>query len=216
MKSAVARLIFLLVCIFSGVFWGGLYCVRAEVASASPVRTVVFIGDSITEGYGVKQEQAFPAIAGDLLKKRGVEVKIVNGGISGSDSADADRRVKWFLKIKPDVIVLELGGNDALKGTSASQIEKNLEQALKVADTAHLKVLILGMKVFTNFGPEYSKQFSEIFPRLAKAHHAALIPFLLEDVAMKAGLMQADQKHPNAEGHAKIAVRVAEALEKLL
>lgn len=205
-----------------------LNCVRADAASittpvntgvtsaTSQIHTIVFVGDSITEGYGVKQEQAYPAIAGELLKKRGKEVKIVNGGISGSVSADADARVKWFLKLKPEILVLELGGNDALKGTPAKQIEKNLDQALKVADDAHLKVLLAGMRVFTNFGPEYSKQFADIFPRLAKAHHAALIPFLLEDVAMKPGLMQADQKHPNVEGHARVAVRVADALEKML
>ncbi len=178
--------------------------------------TVVFVGDSLTEGYGVKKEQAFPEISGQLLRAKGLNVKIVNGGISGSVSADADRRVKWFLKLKPDVLVLELGSNDALKGTPVSVIEKNLESALQVADQAHLKVLILGMRIYTNFGPEYSKQFETIFSKLARKHHAALVPFLLEDVALKAGLMQSDQKHPNVEGHAIVAKRVSRALEKIL
>jgi acyl-CoA thioesterase-1 len=192
-----------------------LLCARIDAAPA-PLKTIVFVGDSITEGYGVKQDQAFPAIAGELLRKRGRNVKVVNGGISGSVSADADARVKWFLKLKPDVIVLELGGNDALKGTPVSQIEKNLDQALKVAGNAHVKVLLLGMRIYTNFGPDYTKQFAEIYPRLAKAHKTALIPFVLEDVALKSGLMQSDQKHPNVPGHAKVAEKVAAELEKLL
>lgn len=190
------------------------HCAQADAIGAA--KTIVFVGDSITEGYGVKQEQAFPAIAGEILKKKGHDVKIVNGGISGSVSADADARVKWFLKLKPDILVLELGGNDALKGTPASQIEKNLDQALKVAVGAKLKVLLLGMRIYTNFGPDYTKQFAELFPRLAKAHKTALIPFLLEDVALKKDLMQSDQKHPNVPGHAKVAERVATELEKLL
>jgi acyl-CoA thioesterase-1 len=189
---------------------------RADAASSSSTKTVVFVGDSITEGYGVRQEQAFPAIAGELLRKKNHDVKIVNGGISGSVSADADARIKWFLKLKPDVIVLELGGNDALKGTPIAQIEKNLDKALQVAQDAHIKTLILGMRIYTNFGPDYTKKFTEIYPRLAKAHKAALIPFLLEDVALKPTLMQADQKHPNVPGHAKVAERVASELEKLL
>jgi acyl-CoA thioesterase-1 len=179
-------------------------------------KTIVFVGDSLTEGYGVKLEQAFPAIAGEILRKDKHDIKIVNGGISGSVSADADRRVTWFLKVKPDILVLELGSNDALKGTPVAVIEKNLEHALLVADNAHLKVLILGMHIYTNFGPVYAKKFAAIFPKLAKEHHAALVPFLLEDVALKPALMQSDQKHPNVEGHALVAKRVAAALEKLL
>jgi acyl-CoA thioesterase-1 len=188
----------------------------ASTAGVAEERTVVFVGDSLTEGYGVKKEQAFPEIAGELLRAKGLKVKIVNGGISGSVSADADRRIKWFLKLKPDVLVLELGGNDALKGTPVSVIEKNLDSALVVADQAHLKTLILGMRIYTNFGPAYTKQFESLFSKLARKHHAELVPFLLEDVAMKSALMQSDQKHPNAEGHKLVAKRVATALEKLL
>ena len=198
------------------LFFCSTVCSPVFAAPASGVRTLVFVGDSITEGYGVKQDQAFPAIAGELLRKRGRDVKIVNGGISGSVSADADARVRWFLKLKPDVLVLELGGNDALKGTPVAQIEKNLDRALGVASSAHLKVLLLGMRVFTNFGPEYTKSFSEMYARLAKTHHVALVPFLLEDVALKPGLMQADQKHPSVAGHAIVAKRVADEVEKLL
>jgi acyl-CoA thioesterase-1 len=126
------------------------------------------------------------------------------------------RRARSKFSAKIDVIVLELGGNDALKGTPIAQIEKNLDKALQVAQDAHIKTLILGMRIYTNFGPDYTKKFTEIYPRLAKAHKAALIPFLLEDVALKPTLMQADQKHPNVPGHAKVAERVASELEKLL
>lgn len=188
----------------------------APPAATKLIHTVVFVGDSLTEGYGVKKEQAFPEISGGILRAKGVNVKIVNGGISGSVSADSDTRVKWFLKLKPDILVLELGSNDALKGTPIVVIEKNLESALIIADQAHLKTLILGMRIYTNFGPDYTKQFETMFSKLAKKHHAAIVPFLLEDVALKPSLMQADQKHPNADGHAVVAKRVAAALEKIL
>lgn len=188
----------------------------AKTETKPETKTVVFIGDSITEGYGVKKEQAFPEIAGQLLRKKGYDVKIVNGGISGSVSAEADRRVKWFLKAKPDIVVLELGGNDALKGTPAGVIEKNLDSAIALAKANRVQVLLVGMKIYTNFGPAYSKEFEALFPRLANKHGVPLLPFLLEDVALKKELNQSDMKHPNVEGHAIVAKRVANHLEKLL
>lgn len=198
--------------------WALLFAFQivSVLAHAAPVRTVVFIGDSITEGYGVQKSQAFPEIVGALLAAKKIDIKSVNGGISGSVSADADRRVKWFLKLQPSVIVLELGANDALKGTPVPVIKKNLEAALKVADDANLKALILGMKVFTNFGPAYAKDLATMYSSLAREHHAELVPFLLEGVALNPKLMQSDQKHPNVEGHKIVAERVAKSLEKLL
>lgn len=186
------------------------------VAPAFAATTIVFIGDSLTEGYGVKQDQAFPAVAQAKLKSDGRDVHVINGGIGGSVSADADRRVTWFLKSKPSILVFELGGNDALKGTPVDVIEKNLDKALTAADGAGLKTLVLGMKVFTNFGPDYARSFEQMYSRLAKKHHAQLMPFLLEGVALNKSLMQADRIHPNAEGHAVVGKNVAAALEKLL
>lgn len=193
----------------------GLFSVSSSRA-ASPPRTIVFIGDSITDGYGVKKEEAYPTKVGEMLKSKGFDVKIVNGGTSGSVTAEADRRVRWFLKAKPDVIVLALGGNDGLKGTPPDVIEKNLDRAIELAQKNGIKVLLVGQRIYTNFGADYTKQFERVFARLAEKRKVAFEPFLLEDVAMKRELNQTDMKHPNAAGHVKVAERIARALEKML
>jgi acyl-CoA thioesterase I len=187
---------------------------KAEPATAT--KTVVVIGDSIADGYGVKKAEAYPEVAAKILSAKGHQIKMINGGISGSVTAEADRRVTWFLKSKPDVIVFELGGNDGLKGTPVPVIERNLAKAIELAQKSGVKVLILGMRLYTNLGPAYSKEFEALFPRLAKKYKVPLVPFVLEDVAMKKDLNQSDMKHPNAKGHAIVAERVAKALEPLL
>lgn len=180
------------------------------------VTTILFLGDSLTDGYGVKKEEAYPEIVGRILNASKHRVTIVNGSISGSVTADADRRLKWLLKAKPDVLVLALGSNDALKGTAPRVIEKNLEQVIDLAKENKLRVLLCGVQVFTNFGSDYNQKLAESFRELARRKKVALLPFLLEDVALKKGLNQADGKHPNAKGHEVIARRVAAELEKLL
>ena len=189
---------------------------KTKPARASTETTIVVIGDSIADGYGVKKEEAYPEVAARLLRAKKYEVKMINGGISGSVTAEADRRVLWFLKAKPQIIVFELGGNDGLKGTPVKVIEDNLAKAIELAQKNNVKVLLLGMRLYTNIGQTYSKDFEAIFPRLAKKYRVPLVPFVLEDVAMKKELNQSDMKHPNAEGHKLVGARVAAALEPLL
>lgn len=179
-------------------------------------KTIVVIGDSIAQGYGVSAEEAFPAVAEKLLRKRGFNARIVNGGISGSVTAGADARVRWYLKIKPDVVLLELGGNDGLKGASTKAIKQNLGKAIDLAKANGAIPVLAGMKMFPNLGPEYARSFEEAFAELAREKKTAFIPFLLEGVAANPKLNIADGKHPNAEGHRKIAETVAKALEPLL
>ncbi len=179
-------------------------------------KLVLFVGDSLTAGYGVSKEQAFPDQVGLLLKAKGIDAKIVNGGISGSVSAEADARVRWFLKLKPTVLVLALGANDALKGTPTPQIKKNLAAAIDLAKKNNLKVILCGMQVFSNFGPEYTAKFEALYKELAKEKGVELFPFLLEDVATKKELNQPDGKHPNAKGHELIAKHLAPVIEKAL
>lgn len=189
---------------------------RAAPQEVTNEKTIVFIGDSLTEGYGVKKDEAFPEIAGRVLRDRGHKVRIINGGISGSVSADADRRLKWFLKSKPKVVVLALGSNDALKGTPVEVIKRNLASAIDFAKANGVKVLLCGNRVFENFGAEYTKAFAKIYSELAREKKVALLPFLLESVALKQELNQSDQKHPNAKGHELLGKDVARELEKLL
>lgn len=185
-------------------------------APATSFKTVLFIGDSLTEGYGVKKDEAYPEVIGRLFEKKGRKVRIVNGGISGSVTADADLRLRWFLKSKPDVLVLALGGNDALKGTPTETIKKNLARAIDAAQAEKIPVLLCGIRVFSNFGAEYARALDAVYRDLARERRVALVPFLLENVALKKELNQSDGKHPNAKGHEVIAAHVARELEKLL
>lgn len=179
-------------------------------------RVILFVGDSLTAGYGVKKEDGFPEKAGEILKTKGKNVKIINGGISGSVSADADKRVKWFLKAKPEILVLALGANDGLKGTPPQVIKKNLALAIDVAKAGNVKVLLAGIRVFENLGADYTSAFARIFPELAREKGVKLFPFLLEGVALEKELNQSDGKHPNAKGHDVIAKAIAAELEKML
>jgi len=190
--------------------------IKTAKAAEKPEKTLVFIGDSLTEGYGVEQSEAFPEVVRQKLATRGYKVRVINGGISGSVSADADKRVRWYLKAKPDVLVLALGANDGLKGTPPETIKKNLAAAIDLAKANGIKVLLCGIKVFTNFGSDYTKKFEKIYPELAREKKVAFIPFLLEGVALKKELNLSDGKHPNAEGHKIIGETVAREVEKLL
>lgn len=202
------------------------FCSNARAASPQLVkkgpsvqsRSVLFIGDSLTEGYGVKKEQAFPEVAGRILREHSYNTRIINGGISGSVSADSDRRLSWFLKmkLKPDVLVLALGGNDALKGTPVEVIKRNLGKAIDLAKGNGLQVLLCGIQIYANFGPEYAQNLQRVYQELAHEKKVALMPFLLEGVALKKDLNQSDMKHPNALGHEIVGKNVARELEKIL
>ncbi|MBU0463437.1 MAG: arylesterase [Proteobacteria bacterium] len=170
---------------------------------------VVILGDSISAGLGVEPEQAFPFLVQDMLKQKGFAfVKITNGSISGSTTAGATSRLKWYLKSKPDILVLALGANDGLRGLSTDLMTQNLEKSIILAKKNGIKVILAGMKIPPNYGAEYAKAFESSFVSLAQKHDLPFIPFLLKDVAGKAFLNQADGIHPNPEGHKIIASTV--------
>ncbi len=204
----------------------GVLAATTRAGASSPVvasnssdvsqSVIVFIGDSLTQGYGVRAEEAYPELVGKKLRQDGYNVKIINGGISGSVTAEADRRLRWYLKAKPQIVVLALGANDGMKGTPPAVIESNLIKAVDLAQASGLTVLLAGLKMFSNLGPDYVKKFDEIYPRIAKQKKVRLIPFLLEDVALQKEFNQTDMRHPNAKGHELIAIRVAKELEPLL
>ena len=170
---------------------------------------VVILGDSISAGLGVEPEQAFPFLVQDMLKQKGFAfVNITNGSISGSTMAGATSRLKWYLKTKPDILVLALGANDGLRGLSTDLMTQNLEKAIILAKKNSIKVILAGMKIPPNYGAEYAKAFESSFVSLAQKHDLPFIPFLLKDVAGKSFLNQADGIHPNPEGHKIIASTV--------
>ncbi len=183
--------------------------------SGAPVH-ILFIGDSLTAGYGVRKDEAFPALIEKKLKAAGRNVKITNGGVSGSVSAEADRRLRWHLKAKPSILFLSLGANDALKGTPPGVIKSNLEKAILLAKENDIKVILGGVRIFTNFGTRYAADFEKIYADLAREQKVAFVPFILEDVALDKSLNLSDGKHPNPRGHERVAAGVLKVLEPML
>jgi acyl-CoA thioesterase-1 len=181
-------------------------------------QTVLFFGDSLTAGYGLSTEEAFPALVGKTLTAKGKPVKVINAGLSGETSAGGLTRIDWVLRQPVDVFVLELGPNDGLRGLPLEQTEKNLQAILDkvMAKNPSTKIVIAGMLVPPNMGADYSARFKKIFPALAKKNNATLIPFLLQDVAGDEKLNQADGIHPNVQGHRIVADNVVKVLEPLL
>lgn len=179
--------------------------------------TVLALGDSLTEGYGLDKSQAWPAVLEARLQKQGrTNVRIVNAGISGSTSASALSRLKWHLKSNPQVLVLALGANDGLRGIDPAQTERNLAAAIEAAQKAGLKVLLTGMKVPPNYGGDFGRRYERVFTDLSSRYKVPLAPFLLEGVAGVRALNLADGVHPNADGHQKMAAYLEPYLLPLL
>jgi len=179
---------------------------------------ILFLGDSITAGYGVDVSQAYPELIQKKIDSRGWNFKIVNAGQSGDTTAGGLARLDWLLRNRIDVLVLELGGNDGLRGIPIPQIRKNLQAIIDRTRTQYpaVKIIIAGMKVPPNFGGDYGRQFEAIFPDLARKNDAALIPFILQDVGGIRELNLADGIHPTAKGQQIVAENVWRVLQPAL
>ena len=194
-----------------------LLSVFASVAAHATPKRVVALGDSLTEGYGVARENAYPAVLQKLLQEGGhAEVQVINAGISGSTTASGIARLRWQLNRRPDIVILELGANDGLRGLPISEIKKNLSDVIELAQSNHIRVLLAAMKLPPSLGPAYTQQFAELFPALAKKYDVPMIPFLLQDVAAHRELNLEDGVHPNEKGYQMIARTVLRALTPLL
>jgi acyl-CoA thioesterase I len=180
---------------------------------------ILCLGDSLTEGYGVEKNQAWPAVTESILRQKKINVTLINVGISGSTTASAQARLKWHLKskVKFDWMILALGANDGLRGQPVKGIRNNLEKTVEFARASGIKKIILaGIKVPTNYGKKYTADFAAMYPSLAKALKLPLVPFLLEGVAAKPDLNLPDGIHPNVKGHEIIAKTMANFIEKQL
>ncbi|MBZ5639865.1 MAG: arylesterase [Acidobacteriia bacterium] len=191
---------------------------RAEApASNGPTGPlVVFLGDSLTAGLGLSEDLAYPAVLERRLRESGVPVRVVNAGVSGDTTAGGLARLTWILRQRPDVLVVGLGANDALRGQPLPSVEANLRAIVEAGTGAGSRVLLLGMRIPTNYGPDYAEGFAAIYPRLAKSLGVALVPFLLEGVGGRPALNQADGLHPNARGQEIVAENVFPYLERVL
>lgn len=181
--------------------------------TGTATQKLVIIGDSLTEGYGVAKEKAFPAILEKEIQKSKKNWTVVNAGISGSTTASAEQRMRWVLRSKPEMIMLALGANDGLRGVKVEESEKNLEKAIVMAKDAGLKVVLAGLYIPPNYGKEYGENFRKIYERLAKKHKLVFISFLLEGVGGVSEYNLADGIHPNEKGHEIIAKNAFKAIQ---
>lgn len=182
--------------------------------SAMATKNFIFLGDSLTEGYGVAQSAAFPQLIQDKIQKDKLDWKIISSGSSGSTSASTLSRLKWVGKENPEYIFILLGSNDGLRGLKVDETEKNLAAGLKWAKENKIKIILGQLNVPPNYGKDYFTKFSAIYPRLAKKYKVDLAPFLLDGVFGHPELNQADGIHPNEKGHKIIADKMYEYLKK--
>jgi acyl-CoA thioesterase-1 len=191
----------------------------AEAPATGDERPVVlFLGDSLTAGYGLPVEQAFPALVQERIDAAGLDYRVVNAGVSGDTSAGGRRRIGWLLRQPVAVLVIELGGNDMLRGQDLGALAENLRAIVGEARAAHpgVRVVIAGMRAPVNLGPDYAAGFEATYGSLARETGSALIPFVLEGVAADPALNQPDGIHPTAEGHRIVAETVWRTLAPLL
>ena len=187
-------------------------------AAVQASRTVLFLGDSITAGLGIEPSQAFPSLIQKKIDANGWNFKVINAGQSGDTSAGGLSRIDWLLRNKADVLVLELGANDGLRGLPVEVTRKNLQAIIDRMREKYpkVKLVIAGMMVPTNMGRDYGREFQAMFPALAKKNKAALIPFILEGVGGRRELNLPDGIHPTAKGHQIVAANVWQVLEPVL
>lgn len=190
----------------------------AEEAKQADKKTILFFGNSLTAGYGLDEEQSFPALIQQRIDSLGLAYLVVNAGLSGETTSGGRNRIEWVLKQKVDIFVLELGANDVLRGLDLKATESNLKAILDKVKSKYpdVKLMLAGMQAPPNMGNDYTRQFAAIFPRLAKQYKAALIPFLLKDVAAIPALNLADGKHPNVEGQKIVRDNVWEVLVNII
>jgi acyl-CoA thioesterase-1 len=185
--------------------------------AASEAKTIVVLGDSLAAGYGLDPNESYPALLRAKIKEAGWDFSVVNAGVSGDTSAGGLRRLAWVLKRKVDVLVIELGGNDGLRGLPVTSLRSNLQAIIDHAREKYpeVKILLVGMKMPPNLGT-YAEEFNRVFPELARRNKSAFVPFLLEGVGGRAELNQPDLIHPTAQGQKILAENVWKVLRPLL
>lgn len=181
-------------------------------------KTILIFGDSIAAGYGLEPQQAFPALIQNKIDSLGLNYEVINGGLSGETSAGGLRRINWVLQREIDIMILELGGNDGLRGIDLNSTKENLQQIIDRAKAKNpdIEIIIAGMQVPPNLGMDYTKEFQDLYPSLAEKNNLTLIPLILDKVGGRDEYMQSDQIHPNIEGHKIVAETIWDVLYSIL
>ena len=208
-SSQCAFLVLLLAALCGGI-------VSGSGSAAARTAQILAFGDSLTAGFGLPRDQSFPAQLERRLRADGIDVRVINGGQSGDTTAGGRARLDWSLADKPDLVILELGANDMLRGINPATVRANLNAMIEKIKASGAKLLLAGMRATPNWGEKYQKDFDRIYPELARTHDVALYPFFLDGVAMDPELNQPDGLHPNERGVAMIVERVAPRVADLL
>ena len=202
--SLNTRLFMVVLALCAGVVAGG--CGREEPRPerrSAPVAdgTIVAVGDSLTAGYGVAQELAYPARLEKKLTGEGFRYRVINAGVSGETSSGTLSRINWILTLKPDIVILETGANDGLRGVDPTLTKRNIQEIIRLLHASNVMVILAGMQMVQNMGQEYTEAFRRIYPEAAKISGVRLIPFFLQGVAGDPALNQADGIHPTGDGY---------------
>ena len=213
--SRLRRIHLLLISASVILLWSGTTNGAASLEVISKPRIVAF-GNSLTAGFGVQPDDAYPAQLQRRLDAHGYDYRVINAGVSGDTSAGGLRRVSWILNSKPELVILELGANDGLRGLSVDQTKSNLSQIIQRLQQAGATVILAGMKLPPNYGRDYTTRFEAIYPALADEYRLPLIPFFLEGVGGSSTLNQADGLHPTRKGYELVVEHVLKVLNPLL
>ena len=185
------------------------------ILQTSNAKTILFLGDSLTEGLGVSKENAFPYLVETLIQSElKKNIIVINAGVSGSTTNDGLARLKWYMKKKPSLIFIALGANDGLRGLDLEESQKNIEEIIKYSQEENVKVLLAEMLIPPNYGPQYTERFKKMYQEIKIKYDLKIMPFLLEGVAGIKELNQRDGIHPNTEGHKYIAKKVFEFIKE--
>lgn len=183
-----------------------------------PAGIIVAMGDSLTAGLGVAPELSYPKLLERELRETGYDYRVINAGISGETSSGALRRVEWILKMEPDIVILETGANDGLRGIAPELVRSNIARIIEIFKDKGVVVILTGMQMVSNMGTDYLERFNRIYPELASEHQVGFVPFFLEGVARQPELNQTDSIHPNEAGYRVISGNlypyVLEAIKK--
>ena len=196
-------LILSLILLNSGCYTGEPTVMESDIENSINTFTILALGDSLTEGLGVSEMDNYPSI---LQKSLPQNIKVINAGLSGETSSGLINRLNWVLKQKPDLTIVNIGANDAMRGLPLQLTKGNIDKIITLIKQANSDVILTGMQIYDNLGKEYVNDFSEIYPQLAKKHNIPLVPFFLQHVAGIPELNQNDMLHPNAKGY-EIIVR---------
>ena len=190
--------------------------IATALHAATPAGTLVCFGDSITAGYGLDASQSYPAALQPLLARRGYDYRVVNQGISGNTTKDAVARVNSIVALHPDVVLVEFGGNDGLRGLPLDATRKNLDSVLTTLQAAKIRILLVGITLPPNYGAEYIQSFNAVYRDAASKHHVPLMPMLYNGIYTLPGTIQEDGIHPTAKGSKLIAEHLVPLLLPLL